>query len=236
MLGIAAESAVAIRAGDKETGVRKAVICISRSIGAGGETIGRVVARQLGYRYMDEEIVRVAAEKANVDPRVVADSEDRTSLIHRLIDAMFTLPGADDVASSAQLDDAPTADVSAATPDAVTREDLRALIRETIRETARHGDVVMVAHAASFAVGARPDVLRVFVTATPKVRAQRLVQLLPADEMELSVAKSDEQRARYLRTFYDVREELPTHYDVVINTDTLSEADAAAIIVAVAGA
>ena len=64
------------------------------------------------------------------------------------------------------------------------------------------------------------------------------MQLLPedgigADGHELGRAA----RARYLRTFYDVREELPVHYDVVINADTLSERDAAAIrILAVAGA
>jgi hypothetical protein len=41
------------------------VICISRSLGAGGEEIGRTVAKELGLRYADEEIITTAAEKAS---------------------------------------------------------------------------------------------------------------------------------------------------------------------------
>ena len=33
---------------------------------------------------------------------------------------------------------------------------------------------------------------------------------------------SDAGRRDYLRRFYDVDEELPTHYDLVVNTDVLS--------------
>jgi hypothetical protein len=41
------------------------VICISRSLGVGGEEIGRTVAKELGFRYADEEIITTAAEKAS---------------------------------------------------------------------------------------------------------------------------------------------------------------------------
>ena len=51
------------------------VICISRTIGAEGEELGRVVADKLGYRYVDEEIVVRAAEVAGVSPQTIAESE-----------------------------------------------------------------------------------------------------------------------------------------------------------------
>ena len=37
--------------------MQKRVIAVSRTIGAGGETIGRMVSERLGWRYVDEEIV-----------------------------------------------------------------------------------------------------------------------------------------------------------------------------------
>jgi len=40
------------------------VVCISRDVGAGGEDVGRAVASQLGFRYVDEEIVRRVAEES----------------------------------------------------------------------------------------------------------------------------------------------------------------------------
>ena len=37
------------------------VMCISRTIGAGGEEIGRAAAKELGFRYADEQIIIRAA-------------------------------------------------------------------------------------------------------------------------------------------------------------------------------
>jgi len=42
------------------------VVCISRDVGAGGEDVGRAVASQLGFRYVDEEIVRRVARLAEL--------------------------------------------------------------------------------------------------------------------------------------------------------------------------
>ena len=43
---------------------------------------------------------------------------------------------------------------------------------------------------------------------------------------------SDREREQYPRRFYDVREEAPLHYDLVVNTDTLAAEQAVAAIVA----
>ena len=51
------------------------VICISRTIGAGGEEIGRAAAKELGFRYADEQIIIRAAEMAGVSPDTVAQVE-----------------------------------------------------------------------------------------------------------------------------------------------------------------
>jgi cytidylate kinase len=69
------------------------------------------------------------------------------------------------------------------------------------------------------------------------VRAERLVaaQGLAKPAAETAVASSDRDRREYLKRFYGVKEELPTHYDLVLNTDVLPAEQAAAIIVAAAG-
>jgi cytidylate kinase len=186
------------------------VVCISRTMGAGGEEIGRLVAERLGFRYVDEEIVRQAAEKGHISAADVADAERRKSSLRRLLESM----GSGSAAETYGL--APTA------PDAHEPEDLRGLIRDAIEEAAGRGNVVIVAHAASFALAERDDVLRVFVTASAETRA---------GSYEGSVKDSDAARADYLRRFYGVERELPTHYDVVVNTDRLSTEQAADIVV-----
>ena len=59
------------------------VVTISHTTGAGGETIGRTVADRLGFRYIDEEIITLAAEKEGVDAALVADTERRKSFLAR---------------------------------------------------------------------------------------------------------------------------------------------------------
>jgi cytidylate kinase len=89
---------------------------------------------------------------------------------------------------------------------------------------------VIVAHAASHVLGGRPDVLRILVTASPRVRAKRLAGLTGVDDGEAAVREAEKARADYLRRFHEVKQELPTHYDLVVNTDMLSVDAAAAVI------
>ena len=67
-------------------------------------------------------------------------------------------------------------------------------------------------------------VLRVLVTGSPETRATRVAKADSIDVKKASkaVADSDVRRAQYLRRFYGVVEERPTHYDLVLNSDTLS--------------
>ena len=110
--------------------------------------------------------------------------------------------------------------------------DLRGLIRQALEQTAERGTVVIVAHAASHALGARPGHLRVLVTASPDTRAGRVGESLELDAKQAARAVKDSDAARrdYLKRFYGVDEESPTQYDLDVNTDILSVDQAAQLI------
>jgi cytidylate kinase len=92
--------------------------------------------------------------------------------------------------------------------------------------------VVLVAHAACYACSGRSDVLRVWVTAPPSVRASRMASALELSEKEgaKSVRQQDAARASYLKRVYGVAEESNTDYDIVINTERLTTDAAAGLI------
>lgn len=71
-------------------------------------------------------------------------------------------------------------------------------IRETLYETAAKGDVVIVAHAAAFALAGRDDLLRVLVTAPAETRARRVAEARGTDTAAAAkeLKRSDEARAR----------------------------------------
>jgi cytidylate kinase len=198
------------------------LVCVSRTAASGGEEIGRRVAQRLGLRYVDDEIIRMAAENARVDTTVVAEAEWPKSLLMRLADAI------DAVGYGLT---APTTWMS--TP---SQKELRELIRTMVATVAERGRAVIVAHAASVALGSRPGVLRVLVTAPPAIRVERLRAsgLVPDADVEATIEDSDEQRQHYLKLFYGIEAETPLHYDLVINTERLTVDQAVEMIVAAA--
>ena len=68
------------------------IISISRSLGAGGEEVGRTVAKELGFRYADEEIIVEAAQKAGVSPETVAQTEHTPGLVTRILESIGRVP------------------------------------------------------------------------------------------------------------------------------------------------
>jgi cytidylate kinase len=203
------------------------VVAISPTDGSAGEAVGPIVAHDLGFRLINEQVVARVAWEAGVSPEVVADVERRKSVLARV------LGGLGDVApeSTAGLSGFPLVGDSAPRRDA-----LRGLIRSVLWESAEAGDAVIVAHAASLALATRADVLRVLITASAETRARRLAeaQKLGDAEAEKLVARGDANRADYLKRFYSVSTELSTHYDIVLNTDRVAPADAAALILTAA--
>ena len=91
-------------------------------------------------------------------------------------------------------------------------------------------------HAASYALADRSDVLRVLISASPETRAHRIAEAKGWSDSDAAkaVARGDAGRADYLKRFYDIDAELPTHYDIVIDTDQLDAVAAADLIVSAA--
>jgi cytidylate kinase len=192
------------------------VVCISHATGAGGDDVGRLVAERLGFLYVDDDIVVRAAARGGISPAEVADAERRKPLVSRLLEAL---------ADSSEVGPSVLA-------PGVNRDDVQALIRETIERTAARGNAVIVAHAASYVVEPGDAALRVLVTASQSTRASRLgaVEALDPGKAAKAVKDSDAGRRDYLKRFYGVDEELPTHYDLVVNTDALSVEMAAELV------
>jgi cytidylate kinase len=169
-------------------------------------------------------VIERAGEWVELAPDLIADAERRKSLIDRMLGHVFAPDASPFVASPQEGRTLPS--------DA----ELRRLIKQVLASFADEGSVVIVSHAASYALGGR-DVLRVLVTASPQTRADRIST---AQKVELQAARQlvkedDAGRADYLKRFYGVEQERPADFDLVVNTDVLTPEKAAALIVAAGG-
>ncbi len=181
------------------------VICISHTEGAGGHEIGRLLAERVGFRYVDDGIVVEAARSKQLYPEAVSLAESRRA--GRQLEVDFHR--------------------------FERTETVRELIREAILATAEAGNVIIVAHAASYALTDREGVLRLLVTASSEQRVLRLAAAegLDAKAAAKALSESDKGRAAYLKDFYGVTRELPTDYDLVLNTDRVAAETAVETIV-----
>ncbi len=68
------------------------VVSISRTLAAGGEEVGRLVAVELGFRYVDDEVIMRASSQAGVSPATIAQVEHSRPLSQRIIQAISTSP------------------------------------------------------------------------------------------------------------------------------------------------
>jgi hypothetical protein len=194
-----------------------------------GDEVGPLVADRLGYRLVNEQIVAQAADEAGIQAHVMANIEVRRSVVDRVIHQLLSSKS-----TSAPRGFTP----AAAVEPAPSQESLRGLMRSVIEDIADRGDAVLVSHAASHALANRSDALRVLVSAgadsrRARVKAARNVSEKDADKV---IARGDANRADYIKRFYDVSPELPTHYDVVLNTDRLSVEQAVELVLEAAAA
>lgn len=196
------------------------IVTIAMTTGARAEQIGRLVAERLGFRHVNDEIIDRAAEHAGVSRQAVAEVERSPTLITRIMSALAGGMSNEWAGHSLTLGEI---DPSVS---------YRRLIQDVIREIAAQRRVVIVAHGASILLANTPGVLRVLVTASPATRAARLAMELGHDDRQAAraIQHADSERRAFFKRFYDLDEELDTHYDLVINTDVLTPDVAARLI------
>ena len=198
------------------------LITISREFGAGGANVARLVAAELGWSVVDNEIIDRVAARAGLTPAEVADREERVpGFVERLTLAL---------AASSQEFYLPTAAPAATLDEA-------AVVRYTemvVKEVAAEGRAVLVGRAAPAVLGAGGQVLHVRVVARREFRLRVAMERFGYDAKtaEKTLDEVDRNRERYHREYYHRDWQEPTLYHMTLNTELLGFDGAAGVIVA----
>ncbi|WP_322795295.1 cytidylate kinase-like family protein [Tepidiforma sp.] len=204
------------------------VVSVSRQVGTAGEEVAQAVARRLGFRYVDYQVIQQAAAEAGVSPETVSEAEHTPSLLTRILEALARNPS---MPAAAWADPVPLA-----TSPLFTSSDYRRFIEDVIRDLADQGGCVIVGHAAQVILRDRADVVRVLVTGSPKCRARRIMTGMGVDEKEALkiIERTDAERVEYFRRVYDIGWLTPSTYDLCLSTDRLGPEAAAEVVVRLA--
>jgi len=105
-------------------------------------------------------------------------------------------------------------------------------VAETTLRLAVSGHVILVGHGATIVTAKLPNVFHVRLTGTLSgriERTQKLRGLTPAAAAKF-IRMEDRKRKKFLKTHFHARLDNELLYDLVVNTDRITDADAAAII------
>lgn len=177
-----------------------AIITISREMGSGGIPVAHKVAEKLGYQLIDGEMIMAAAEAYGLSPEAVEQADEKPPHFVDTLDSKQFL-------------------------------DLH-LIELIILEAALKGNVVIYGRGGQDLLKDVNSVLRTRIIAPFEDRVERWAERewLDPDRARYLVRKSDQQRAGFIKYYFDRDWDDCVHYDLVINTQRLSEDKAVQVI------
>ncbi len=194
------------------------VITVEREYGSHGGEFAHDLARRLGWRFMDSELVTGAARMAGVDPQTAARFDDR-------LDPWYYRYG------KILWQDPVYAPAPGSEGRAFDCERMYALIREEILAAAKVGHCVLVGRGAACALAGHPGCFHVFVYATSKAKRDWYMKTFPeqAHHADAHLAAFDKRRAAVIREFYGQEWCARSLYHMLLNSSMGIEAMIAAV-------
>ncbi len=193
------------------------LITISNRYGCGAIAIAQLVAQQLGYEYVDEQLPVVVAKRLKTSPQAVESAEDvGDSMSERMLRAL----------------EYGTPEVRAQQAVSFDEECLRE-VQEAVRGYAAQGDAVIVGRGANAILGRGPDVLRVFIHAPRDWRIRHVMEGHGVNQRTAAaeVDRIDRARSQYMRAYYALDWGDPQNYDLTFDSATFGSEKSAALVV-----
>ncbi|WP_027714696.1 cytidylate kinase family protein [Desulfuromonas sp. TF] len=177
-----------------------AIITISREMGSGGIPISHKAAEKLGYTLLDGETLKKAAPAYGLTPEALEKADEKPPAFVESLDEQMEV-------------------------------DLHQ-IELIVLEYALKGNVIIYGRGGQDLLKDIGSVFRVRIIAPFEERVERWAERewLDPDLARILVRKSDQQRAGFIKYYFDRDWEDPLHYDLVINTSRLSEEMAVSLI------
>jgi cytidylate kinase len=193
-------------------------LVIAREYGSGGAEIAAILAKQLGWRLVDRELLAEISGRARVpESEAAALDEQLDPWLHRLIRPLWGTSG-DGVSLIAPVD---LFDADAAAT----------WTRRIIDEAYATANCVIVGRGAQCILHGKPDVFQVFVYASRPDRVRRVqARVGPGTDVDKLLQTMDDQRLHYIRRYHDTDRLDPHLYDLMINAHDHSESAAAVIL------
>ncbi len=222
-----------------------AVITVSREYYSRGTQIARQVAQDLGYNYFDKNILTEVAGAANTTAKQISRYDEKCDnglkgFLKKLFVPEFSryldfpyyyYP------SEFLMDSYPVERDTAFEEDLIpTEAETLGFFQHVIEKLWKLDNVVIVGRGSQMILANLPNTLHVRFIAPVADRIERIIEdqgiVYPLAEKEIEAA--DKQQAQYIKYSYDADWADTKHYDLVLNTGSMSDEQAAKVIITAA--
>ena len=196
-----------------------AVITISRQYGAGGKSLGKMIANELEYTFADSDIIQQIAKEANVSPHWVESFEKEAGTkLSRVISSMVSQRWVDRILKDER-----------GYLDERIYLDYLVLI---VAKMADEGDVVMLGRGSQYILNDHPDAFHVLLIDELEHRIKFIVDRYNVSEKQATriVNNEDKRRLNLYRRLGKEDYDNPGLYHMVINMNRFSLEQACALI------
>ena len=183
-----------------------AVITISRQFGAGGITLGKMIADSMGYTFADSNILQRVAKEANVSTDWIESFEKEAgSKLSRFISSMVSKRWLDRVLSDER-----------GYLDEQIYLDYLVLI---VAQFADEGDVVILGRGSQYILNDHPDALHILLVDEFESRVQFMMDRyeMPRKKAERMVVNEDRRRVNLYKRLGKSDYDNPQLYHMVLN-------------------
>lgn len=175
----------------------KKIITISREFGAGGGTIGRMVAEKIGYHYYDKEIIMEAARHSKMNMEEMIRYDERVPHNFGFAQSLFEFY------------------------NRPLSEKLFQAQKDVIRKIGEKGNCVIIGRNANSILHEYDHALHVFIHAPVYHRIRHMKELMPdtSEEKIMEELQSvDRKRKKYCMYYTDTVFGASEFYDISLNT------------------
>lgn len=187
-----------------------AVITISRQFGAGGITLGKMIAETLGYTFADSDILQRVAKEANVSTHWVESFEKEAgSKLSRMISSMISKRWLDRV----------LADERGYLDEQIYLDYLVLIIAQFADE----GNVVILGRGSQYILNDHPDAVHIMLVNEFENRVKFMIDRyeMTRKKAERMVANEDRRRISLYKRLGKSDYENPQLYHMVLNMGRL---------------
>lgn len=130
------------------------IITISRETGSGGHTIGKMLAKRLGYDFYDKELISLVAKEMQLDEETIAENGENMS------DKTYI--------------DMTSGFIPFSRKEKVPIDQIQETQSKLIRTIAQKGNCVIVGRGADYILADNEDAFHVFIHANMEHRIERV--------------------------------------------------------------